>query len=139
MPASALLERLQGVRRTGEARWMAKCPGHEDRRASLSIRELSDGRILVHCFAGCEVEAVLASVELDFDALFPPRSIEHAAGVRPAVPASDVLRAIVQELDIVMLAAGDLERGRPISESDHARLRLARERIGAAIEVALDR
>jgi hypothetical protein len=137
MSAAAIVERLRGTRRTGDGRWIAKCPAHEDRRASLSIRELGDGRVLVHCFTGCQVEAILAAVDLEFEALFPPRSIERAAGVRPAVPASDVLRAIVDELDVVMVVAGDLAQGRLVSETDFARLRLARERIGAAREVAL--
>jgi hypothetical protein len=55
MTADALLHKLDGVRRTGTDRWIAKCPAHDDRRASLSIRELNDGRALLHDFAGCGV------------------------------------------------------------------------------------
>jgi hypothetical protein len=39
--------------------WTAHCLAHDDRNPSLSIREGYDGKVLVHCFAGCEQKAVL--------------------------------------------------------------------------------
>jgi hypothetical protein len=38
--------------------WVAKCPCHDDRTASLSITEGEDDRLLMHCFAGCEFEDI---------------------------------------------------------------------------------
>src|SRR4051794_37736853 len=56
-----LLARLEGVRQTGPNRWMARCPVHEDRTASLSIRD--DGeKWLLYCFALCEPESILQSL-----------------------------------------------------------------------------
>lgn len=82
--AEKLVARLDGVRETGTGRWIARCPAHEDKRPSLSIRELDDGRVLVHDFGGCEVGDVLAAVGLEFSDLYPERPQEHhAAGVRP--------------------------------------------------------
>ena len=43
--------------------WMACCPTHEDRNPSLSIRE-ADGKILVHCHAGCEQRDVIDELTL---------------------------------------------------------------------------
>jgi hypothetical protein len=43
------------------ANWMARCPAHEDRRPSLSLCE-RNGRILVHCFAGCTQAEVIAKL-----------------------------------------------------------------------------
>ena len=51
MGVDMLLSKLDGVKRTGPGRWLAKCPAHEDRRASLAIREGDVGKTLVHCFA----------------------------------------------------------------------------------------
>lgn len=51
------LARLDGVRETARGSWVARCPAHEDRKPSLAIRELNDGTVLVHCFAGCDVGA----------------------------------------------------------------------------------
>lgn len=71
MSANELLSSLTKVRRMGKDRWLACCPAHQDHKPSLSIRETSDGRVLLHCWTGCSVEAILESVGLTFDALFP--------------------------------------------------------------------
>jgi len=42
------------------AGWTARCPSHEDRTPSLSIRDADDGKVLVRCHAGCEQEQVIA-------------------------------------------------------------------------------
>jgi putative DNA primase/helicase len=58
------LERLiegLGARRSG-AGWSARCPAHDDRTPSFSIN-YSEGRILLHCFAGCAQDAVLQVLE----------------------------------------------------------------------------
>ena len=41
---------------------MARCPAHDDREPSLSIRDGGDGRVLVHCHAGCEQWRVIEVV-----------------------------------------------------------------------------
>ena len=38
---------------------MARCVAHEDGNPSLSIRDSDDGRILIHCFAGCDQNVVV--------------------------------------------------------------------------------
>jgi len=40
---------------------MARCPAHDDRNPSLSISQ-SDGRVLVHCHAGCSQQAVIEAL-----------------------------------------------------------------------------
>ena len=56
MSLQSLVQALD-ARISGSA-WMAKCPAHNDHNPSLSIREL-DGKILVHCHAGCSQKDVL--------------------------------------------------------------------------------
>ncbi|MBI4240257.1 MAG: DUF3631 domain-containing protein [Candidatus Rokubacteria bacterium] len=46
------------------ANYAAKCPAHDDQRASLSVSEGSDGRALVFCHAGCAVEEILTKLGL---------------------------------------------------------------------------
>ncbi len=41
---------------------MACCPAHDDRRPSLSIAE-RDGKVLAHCHAGCDQEAVWSALK----------------------------------------------------------------------------
>lgn len=49
-----VLDLLDGVRQNGSG-WVAFCPAHDDsRQRSLSITESESGRILLHCFTGCE-------------------------------------------------------------------------------------
>lgn len=47
--------------RDGDA--MAQCPSHDDREPSLHVTD-AEGTVLLHCFAGCEPEDVLAALDL---------------------------------------------------------------------------
>jgi putative DNA primase/helicase len=58
MISAAELAKALGGRRYGR-QWQARCPAHDDHNPSLSICESGDGRILVHCHAGCEQSAVI--------------------------------------------------------------------------------
>ena len=61
---------LERVRRTGGG-CLARCPAHEDHEPSLSISLGRDGRILLHCWAGCETSDVLAALGLRWADLRP--------------------------------------------------------------------
>jgi hypothetical protein len=52
---------------------MARCPAHEDSDPSLSIRE-AENKLLVHCFAGCSVEAICGAMGLKVADLFSEAS-----------------------------------------------------------------
>jgi hypothetical protein len=134
MSVQALLSNLDAVRQTGQGRWVARCPAHADRHPSLSVRELDDGRILLHCFAGCDVESVLAAVGLEFGALYPERAIDHRVRRRNFNP-MDVLCCIATEAEIASIAADGLAHGLELTPSDRERLRVAATRIYAALEL----
>jgi putative DNA primase/helicase len=42
--------------------WMARCPAHDDRKPSLSIRAANDGKVLVRCHAGCDQDRVIGAL-----------------------------------------------------------------------------
>jgi putative DNA primase/helicase len=66
--ALKVLGRLENV--TGRCgKWMACCPAHEDKTPSLAISE-TDDRVLIHCFAGCATEDVIATIGLSLADLF---------------------------------------------------------------------
>ena len=69
-PVERVLGLLEGVVRRGDG-YMALCPAHDDRTPSLSIREGDDGRVLLHCFGGCEPERVVAALGLGLADLYP--------------------------------------------------------------------
>ncbi|MFO0839079.1 MAG: hypothetical protein U1D55_11215 [Phycisphaerae bacterium] len=78
-PLQTILGRLQQVRRTGSG-YGARCPAHEDQHASLSISRGNDGRVLLHCHAGCSPESVCSAIGLKITDLFAPRNNGHAKG-----------------------------------------------------------
>ena len=72
-PAERVLAALPDAKQTA-AGWQARCPAHEDRTASLSVSTGKDGRALVHCHAGCTVDAVVVALGLTLRDLMPPRA-----------------------------------------------------------------
>ena len=131
MEVNTLLARLQGVRGGRDGAWSAKCPAHEDRSPSLSVKALSDGRILMHCFGGCGTDAILGALGLAMGDLFPER-LGDFPPIRRAFSASDALRALTFESSVIAIAAADLAEGKPV---DPARLAAAAGRIAEALEI----
>jgi hypothetical protein len=138
MKAAALLLRLEGVRRTGPHRWLARCPAHDDKHPSLAIRELADGRVLLHCFADCAANDVLDAVGLEFSALFPDGPIDHSLRrERRPFPAEDVLRALGFEALLAAITAARVAYGIDgVTLDEVDRLILAAQRMANAATAA---
>lgn len=139
MSADMVLSRLDGVRRTGDGRWIARCPSHPDKSPSLSIRELPDGRLLLHDFGGCAAHSVLAALGLDFDALFPEKPIEHAPRERRPFLPQDIFEIARQEIGVAAIIAADMHKGHEIGEVDYERLFVCVERLNGIAEAAYGR
>jgi hypothetical protein len=126
MTVEPLLARLAGVKKRGAARWVARCPAHEDKSPSLSIVELPDGRILLHDFAGCDVEAVLDALGMQFGDLFPAPLAHNLPAQRSARAhfhaASDVLKIMAHEALIIALAGENIANGVTLDDDDRARV-----------------
>lgn len=134
MAAEDFLSRLEKVRgRNGS--WTACCPAHADKSPSLAIRE-EGGKVLLKCFAGCEVSAIVGAVGMDMTDLFPPSEPRYTPQPKVRFFASDLLRVIALEAAIVSVAAYDMGNGKTLPKVDLDRLRLAYERINAAMEAA---
>lgn len=129
MTVATLLSRLERVRQTSPGRWVAACPAHESQsKSSLAIRELPDGRVLLHDFAGCDVESVLGAVGLTIGDLFPERidTAGEARGDRRyrsreahRFDAATLLRAVHAD---VLLAASIISRALDYQAIDEAEL-----------------
>jgi len=63
-----VLSKFTGAKRSGGS-WMALCPAHADGNPSLSISE-KDGKILLHCMAGCVTEDVCKAAGIKMRELF---------------------------------------------------------------------
>lgn len=81
-PVQNVLDRLKGVRQDG-AGWKALCPAHDDRRPSLKLDVAPDGKVLVHCFAGCRTEDVVRALGLEMADLMPDRPHPGKRNGRP--------------------------------------------------------
>ncbi len=75
-----VLTRLAGVTQGQEGQWSARCPAHDDRHASLSVGCGEDGRVLLHCHAGCRPEAIVEALGLQMGDLFPRQERRKALG-----------------------------------------------------------
>jgi hypothetical protein len=129
MDVNDLLSRLDGVRgRNGS--WSAKCPAHPDRTPSLSVKDLGDGRILLHCFGGCGTDDVLAALGLTMSDLFPERLGDFSP--RREFTAMDALRCLAYESSLVAIEAARFAEGHPV---DASRIAVAAGRIATALEV----
>ena len=143
-PAERVVERLEGVRQTADDQYAAKCPAHDDKTPSLSLRDLGD-RVLIHCFAGCEPGDVMAAVGLALSDLFAGDDHHgddhHGAHRRGALPirerwnAPAMLRELSDESVLVLIAATDVLQNRPLPPEDYKRLRQAADRIARIVEV----
>lgn len=136
MNATTLLDRLDGVKQTALDRWIAKCPAHEDRSPSLSIREVDDGKTLVQCFGGCSALDVLDAVGLEWAALFPPNGHKPATPSRSTIPARDLLVILDHELTVAVLILHEIVSTRKIGAGHFERLLQASARVSTARVIA---
>lgn len=71
-----VLPKLDGVRPSAGA-FMARCPAHDDGRASLSVAAGKEHPVVFHCHAGCDRDAILDAIGLTWDQLCTPREDEQ--------------------------------------------------------------
>lgn len=131
MTIENLLPRLDKVKKTGPGKYQARCPVHADKNPSLVVRELDDGRVLIHCFAGCGAADILDAAGLNFGDLFPPKSINGHSVPRARKPwiASDILHALAFEVLLALNYSKQMAAGHVLTEADQARLLLCATRM----------
>lgn len=128
-PIELVLSLLSGVKKSGVG-FMACCPAHDDRSPSLSVKEGDDGRVLIHCFAGCSFNEVVESLGLNPADLFVKQGNLTSGNVRPLRLSSVKLRpAIELERQILFLIHCDRLKGRAISSIDCERELIALQRL----------
>lgn len=138
MSVDVLLSRLEAVKKRTPDQWSAKCPAHADNGPSLSVRDLPDGRVLLHCFAGCDVADIVAAIGLDMSELFPSKP-RAGAGYAPLarrhlIGATQALEVLHFESQLVALAASNIANGVVLTDQDLDRLLDAAGRISSIFE-----
>jgi hypothetical protein len=97
------------------------------------VKLVEDGRILVHCFAGCGAADVVGAVGLTVSDLFE-KPLGQFKPIAAPFSASDVLRALRREAGVIALAAAHMAEGKPMNAEQSTRVTLAAERISEAAE-----
>ncbi len=126
-----ILPLLDKVKKAGKG-YQARCPAHDDNGPSLSLREGEDGRVLVHCHAGCTTAAVVAAIGLTMADLFPPSNTPRRPPPAPGVSRRELQAAAQFERSVLFILKSDAARGKPISQKDMLRGQVARRRVALA-------
>jgi len=130
-----ILNLLEKVQDKGHGRFVACCPAHEDSDPSLALTETRDGRILIHCFAGCSPQDILESVGLTMSDLFPEGGLGDFKGWEQLKAEQEGRlkqkkeEKISPEKTVLELAAGMRRKGERLSPKDLERERQAYMRI----------
>ena len=99
--------------------YLACCPAHEDQHPSLSIREIEDGLLLIHCWAGCSAAEIVASAGLELSDLFP--QLDHKKPIQPRWNLRDLIEIQNREAWLLVVAMDQLFSGRELNEADRGR------------------
>ncbi|MBA4017299.1 MAG: hypothetical protein C0483_09010 [Pirellula sp.] len=82
-----LLGRLKSVTQRDAGQWQARCPAHADSNPSLSVA-VGDGKVLLHCHAGCEFEDIckaLGTTSKQLNKIVVDRSEDAKSSIQPEV------------------------------------------------------
>lgn len=112
-PIERFRQRVERWRDNGQGRYMCRCPAHEDKNPSLSVRENDDGMLLLHCFAGCSTSDILDAVGLSWRQMWPWDSPGGANGSQRSRDRLSYYRTMLSIL------AADKDAGKP--ETDESR------------------
>jgi hypothetical protein len=69
MTGEQIVSLLSAVRSHGDNRWIACCPAHDDKSPSLTIKQ-TNHRVLIRCFAGCEIADICTAIRIQLKDLF---------------------------------------------------------------------
>ncbi len=81
-PFESILSKLPDARPVGgssQKAWKARCPAHADSKPSLCVSDGGDGRVLIHCHAGCPPEAIVEALGLRMADLMPQKAVTREA------------------------------------------------------------
>ena len=135
-----IIDRLEAVRETGPGKWVARCPGHDDKNPSLAITQGDDGRWLLYCRTGCSINDIVDGLGVTLADLFPEKSplVDGKQRLRPVkrpFNAAQMLLTLGHEVNVVHVIALSMHCGE-VSDDEMNRLRLATSRIAKGISLA---
>jgi hypothetical protein len=88
------IARLLDAKKTSTG-WIARCPAHDDRQPSLSIRTGDNGRELLRCHAGCTYDEIRAAMSQKAADLQPIRNLSSPRRIIATYDYTDEGRRLV--------------------------------------------
>jgi hypothetical protein len=133
---SRVLDRIDRPKQTRPGNWLAGCPCCQSKRGRpISVRELADGRVLVHPFCGCTTVDVVEALGLTLGDLFDkPLAPSSLPPVRGGLSARELLELVSHEAMVAALLTSDAQ-GRALTQEEQARLGQAAARLNKAREM----
>jgi len=117
MAIDNVLNALTKPRKSGKDQWRARCPACGDKnQTKLSVKDAGDGRVLLHCFAGCSVDEVVGAMGLKIEDLMPEKT-DHGKPVRNPFR-YEAIGQLKGGLNEAWVYLNDISRGRPLTDGD---------------------
>ena len=123
-PIDKLVGRLDNAKHGGNGQWRAKCPVHQGENSkgrTLSVKETDTGSVLIKCFAGCTVDAVVSQLGLCLNDLFPPEKYTNYAKYvsKPAGRSRVYIKdETCLNIYILGIAVGLIQKGTQLTEEE---------------------
>ncbi|MCX4687314.1 phage/plasmid primase, P4 family [Kitasatospora purpeofusca] len=115
MDMDALVSRFGSDFETVPDGVVVRCPAHSDSRPSLLLVHHENGKVGIHCRAGCSVGAVLVAAGLEWSDLFdvkPGQAVQSAPAQRPDMVSGAPVAGLANYVDAasgLLLATGGSE------------------------------
>ena len=129
-PIDLVLARLDDPKPTTRDRWRSSCPACRGNKSALSVGIGNGDTVLIQCFKGCDVDAVVAAMGLQLHDLFPPKLTRSQPLRRRAMlTAGQALDVIALDCMLTWTAAFNLANGHALTADDLDHLMSAGKRI----------
>ena len=128
-----LLSKFDKVKPTGNGKYLACCPAHPDKSPSLAIKQTDDGKILIHCFSGCQVSDIVAAVGLELSDLMPENPSYQKGTKPPRFNKYELFDRLAFEVVILSMGIRQLLAKEDLSQDDLSRVILAENTINEIV------
>lgn len=120
---NTILNRLELLKPLKDGEWQARCPAHNDRSPSMRVKLADEGKVLVHCFAGCIPSDITNALGLELKDLFPANDDFNKESYAKEKIKTKVRVQAEYDWIILQIAKADVKAGKSISPQDESLLR----------------
>lgn len=124
-----ILPMLHKAKHCGDNSYTACCPAHDDKHPSFKVTELQDGRILMYCRSGCDIESIVSALGMSVSDLYPDTKVagqyRHFRSLAGFSVSQKEKESIEHEKRILNICKNRRSKGERLSTKDLERERQA--------------